>query len=250
MPLRTIIVEDEPLSREFLCNLLKEFHPAIEVIVKVATENDAVAAIVKYAPDLLFLDIELQQGTGFGVLRKIKCHDLQVVFTTAFDHYAIKAIQFSGVEYLHKPIDLEGLEQVIQKVVDKKESGAGKIALEHLLCTLENNNVPDELFLPASDGNQYVTIANISRIESNEGTCIFRLCSGETISVSNNLKEYEAMLSDHHFFRPHSAHIINLKQVNRLEGGETSQLIMKDNSIVPVSPKKKEEIQAILLKQV
>jgi len=243
--LKTIIVEDEPLSRAFLNNLLSEFCPEVEVLTIVPTEAEAVEAIKNLQPDLVFLDIELQQGTGFEVLKKTQQHKYQVIFTTAFDHYSINAIKFSGVDFLQKPIDFEALQLLIRNVIRKQKCGSGAIAVKHLLKTLENNNVPEQLLVQSDTGAVYIPVADIIYIELSDSGCVFNTTTAKTRATGTGIKEYEQMLADHHFLRLHHAYIINCKQIAVSIPG-TGFVTMKDKSNIPVSPKKAEELKYIL----
>jgi two-component system LytT family response regulator len=246
MPLRTIIVEDEPLSRAFLNNLVSEFCPEVDVLAIVPTEAEAVDAIEKLQPNLVFLDIELQQGTGFEVLKKTRQHKYQVIFTTAFDHYSINAIKFSGVDYLQKPIDFEGLQTVIASVVAKQQTGSGEIAVKHLLQTLENNNVPEWLVVQSHEGPVYVPVDSILYIQVTDSGCVFNTGTGKIRSTCIAIKEYEQLLADHHFLRVHHAYIINCNKVDAGSKPGEGFITMADKSIIPVSPKKAEELKNIL----
>lgn len=246
MSLNTIIVEDEPLSRVFLHNLLTEFCPGVNVVAKLSTEDDAVESISHLKPDLVFLDIELQQGTGFEVLKRIAGHYPYIVFTTAFDHHAMKAIQFSGVEYLHKPIDIEGLQQVIELINEKRKHNDEQRGIPHLLETLQNNYTPTHLYIPTETGIDYIPVKDIIRIEGCDADSCFMLRSGERKRAKRNLKEYELLLSNYSFLRVHQLHLVNLREVSCKQPAELAMLVMSDNSHVPVSPKKVEELRKVI----
>lgn len=246
MSLKTIIVEDEPLSRAFLNNLLSEFCPEVDVLAIVPTEAEAVDAIERLQPELVFLDIELQQGTGFEVLKKTQQHKYQVIFTTAFDHYSINAIKFSGVDYLQKPIDFEGLQTVIASVRSKQKTGCGEIAVKHLLQTLENNNVPEYLLVQSHEGAVYIPVDSIMYIEVTDGGCVFNTDTGKINSTCTAIKEYEQLLAGHNFLRVHQAYIVNCSKVNAASKPGTGFITLADKTIIPVSPKKAEELKNIL----
>lgn len=246
MALRTIIVEDEPLSRAFLNNLLSEFCPEVEVLTIVPTEKEAVEAIERLKPDLVFLDIELQQGTGFEVLKKTQQHKYQVIFTTAFDHYSINAIKFSGVDYLQKPIDFEALQLLIQAVINKQKCGSGAIAIKHLLQTLDNNNVPRHLLVKAPEGGQYIEIAEIIFIELADTGCVFYTDTARITSTCKGIKELEQMLYDQHFLRVQNGYIINCRKLDAISLPERGFVTMTNKCIIPVSPKKTTELKNIL----
>lgn len=249
MSLRSIIVEDEPLSRAFLQNLLREFCPEVEVVATAATPADAIAAIHNHNPDLVFLDIELQSGTGFDVLREIPNPQFQVLFTTAFDHYSIKAIQCSGMDYLLKPIDLEGLQQTLAIVIAKAGRKNGCPSLHHLLATLKENNVPKVIAVSSANGPEFIPIDDITRLEAIENGCQLLLRTGGARHSVKSLKEFEFLLQDHSFFRTHSSHLVNTKEIDRIINKEDGYVIMNDGSQVPISPRRRNEMPALLKKQ-
>ena len=246
MPLSTIIVEDEPLSREFLCNLLTEFCPEVQILSTSATENGAIEIITKLNPDLVFLDIQLQVGTGFNVLKNIGHTNFQVIFTTGLDDDAIKTIKISGVEYLQKPVDIEGLKRAIKIVSEKLNTKVAQAALTSLVETLKNDNNPIKLMLQTAEEVEFVIIKDIIRIEANESNCTFILKSGAKKIVAKNLKEYETLLSDYHFFRTHNYHVINTKEIIKIKNAENATIKMSDGSTIPLSAKKKEELTSIV----
>lgn len=241
MSFKTIIVEDEPLSRAFLNSLLAEFCPDIKVVATVPTEDEAVKAIDSLQPDLVFLDIELQQGTGFEVLKRTSRHNYHVVFTTAIEHYGIRAIRFSAVDYLQKPIDIEGLRQVIASIDIKQASKA--IAIKHLIETLNNNNDPVHLGIPCANGTLYTPVAGIVSVEAAGDNCIINTGYQKITGIGRSIKDYEQLLADNNFFRPHPSFLINLDQLTLLSKPETGFVTMTDKSIVPVSPKRLEELR-------
>jgi len=246
MTIKTIIVEDEPLSRAFLNNLLSEFCPEVDVLTIVPTETEAVEAIERLKPDLVFLDIELQQGTGFEVLKKTQQYKYQVIFTTAFDHYSINAIKFSGVDYLQKPIDFEALQALIPNVISKQKCGSGEIAVKHLLQTLDNNNVPRHLLVKAPEGGQYIEIAEIIFIELAETGCVFYTDTAMITTTCKGIKELEQMLNEQHFLRVQNGYIINCKKIDAISVPDSGFVTMTNKSIIPVSAKKTAELKSIL----
>lgn len=164
MPLKTIIVEDEPLSRAFLNNIVKEFFPEIEIVANEATVAGAVSAITQLQPDLVFLDIELQTGTGFDLLQQTRNLPFKVIFTTALDHLAINMIRICGVDYLQKPIDVSGLRDVLEKVL-RRDRESACLALDHLMVALDNSNQPSHLFLSVAEHQEYILLADIISID-------------------------------------------------------------------------------------
>jgi len=241
MQLKAIIVEDELRSREFLKKLIQEFCPAVNVIEMSSSVEDAVERINILKPDLLFLDIELHTGTGFDVLEKVSYKDFHVIFTTAYDHYAIKAIKFSAVDYLLKPIDVDELQAAVQKVSERMKNNNQ----ESLKMLLQNLRKPAEtdfsITLATSNGLEFVPLNQIIRLEASGPYTHFFMKEGKKIMVSKNLKEYETLLSDHNFFRVHNSHIINMKEVKRMVKTDGGYAVMNDDSMITISPKKKDE---------
>lgn len=242
MQLKAVIVEDELRSREFLKKLVQEFCPNVAVVDTAATVEEAVLAINNNKPDLIFLDIELHTGTGFDVLQQVTHADFQVIFTTAYDHYAVKAIKFSAVDYLLKPIDVEELQTAVQKAAEKMlHANSGQI-LQELLKNIRKPADSDfSITLATSEGLEFVPLQQIIRLEASGPYTYFFLKGGKKIMVSKNLKEYEGLLSEHNFFRLHNSHMINMKEVKRMVKTDGGYAIMNDDSMISISPKKKDE---------
>lgn len=249
MKFKAVIIEDEVLSREFLSSLVREFCPQLELAGVAGSVEEAVALIRSTEPQLVFLDIEMQTGTGFDVLQQLGQTDFQVIFTTAFDHYAIRAIKFSAVDYLLKPIHLEELESAVAKAV-QQIGGKEDNRLELLL---RNFNKPSGdnfcISLSTSEGVDFVELSTIIRLEAKGPYTIFYLKDGRQIMVSRNLKEYELTLQEHGFFRIHNSNMINLKDVKRWVKTDGGYAIMSDGAMVAISPKKKEDFMALMTKR-
>ena len=242
MILKAVIVDDEIRSREFLKNLVEEFCTDVKIAGLAGTVQEAVELIKNQKPDLVFLDIELHTGTGFDVLQQFTDPNFHVVFTTAYDHYAIKAIKFSAVDYLLKPIDFEELEKAVEKAKQKVESNTSRQTINMLLQNLRKPANSDfSITLATSEGLEFVPLHNIIRLEDSGPYTHFFLKEGKKIMVSKNLKEYETMLGDYNFFRVHNSHIINMKEVKRMIKTDGGYAVMNDDSTIAISPKKKDE---------
>jgi two-component system, LytTR family, response regulator len=239
---KAIIVEDELHSREFLKNIVTEYCPELQLVALASSVEEGAAAIKLHQPDIIFLDIEMQTGTGFDLLAQFPDPDFDVIFTTAYDHYAIKAIKFSAIDYLLKPIEIEELQNAVKKVTEKKASDQSQQALQMLLRNLKTPQKGEQsITLSTSDGLEFVPLQNIIRIEASGPYSNFFLKNNKKIMVSRHLKEYEIMLGDHGFFRVHNSHIININEVSKMVKTDGGYAVMSDDSKISISPKKKDD---------
>jgi two-component system LytT family response regulator len=241
--MKAVIVEDEMHNREALKNLLTEFCDDVEVVGVGASVMEAVEVIRKTRPDVIFLDIELQVGTGFDVLTQVSDLDLDVIFTTAFEHYAIKAIKFSSMDYLLKPIDVEELQNAVAKARARKHESDHKQQLEVLLSNL-SSKVMKKICLATGDRIEFVRVEEIVMCEASGSYTNVYLKDKRKIMVSKHLKEYETLLGDENFMRVHNSFVINLNEVKQYVKSEGGYILMNDNQQVSISPKKRDEFFA------
>ncbi len=246
MALNAIIVEDEPLSRAFLNSLLSEHCPEINVLSSVATESEAIEAISNLNPDIVFLDIELQIGTGFDILLNLEHTDFTVIFTTALDEDALKTIKISGVRYLQKPVDAESLKAAIKLISDKASSKIVQDAQANLMETLRNNNLPVKIMIQDDHEATSIMLKDVIRIEANGASCFFYLKNGTQKTANKTLYEYDILLSDYHFFRLHNYHIINVNEIQELNNTDNASIMLSDGSIIPLSVKRKDKLISII----
>lgn len=242
---KVVIVEDELHSRNFLQNIIKEFCPQIKVVATAADVSEGIDAIQVHQPDLVFLDIEMQTGNGFDLLQHFPDPNFNVIFTTAYDHYAMKAIKFSAIDYLLKPIEIEELQQAVQKWADKKFISDNKRSVEVLLKNLQSSQKSHQsIGLSTSEGLEFVKLQEIIHIESSGPYSHFFIKHRPKIIISRHLKEYEHLLSDHGFFRVHNCHIINLREVKKYIKSDGGIVLLNDETQIPISIKKKDEFLA------
>jgi len=240
-----IIVDDEPKSRESLKILLEDF--CQNVVVKALCQDvaEAVDAIQMHKPDVVFLDIHLQRETGFDLLTRLNDVNFEVIFTTAYSEYAIKAFKFSAIDYLLKPIDIEELKRALAKV-EKRMSDTISDRLKQLIQNLKAPSTENyKLALPTSDGLVFVKVNDILYCEASSNYTLIFTFDGKKHVVSRTLKEYEDMLSEHNFFRIHNSYLINLNAIKKYVRGEGGYVVMANDQSLDVSKRKKE---AFLLK--
>jgi two-component system, LytTR family, response regulator len=241
--MKAVIVEDEMHNREALRNLLIEFCEDVEVAGVAASVTEAVEIIRKTKPNVIFLDIELQLGTGFDVLAQITDLDLDVIFTTAFEHYAIKAIKFSSLDYLLKPIDVDELQNAVAKARTRIHESTHKQQLDILLSNLSAKGMK-KICLATADRIEFVRVEEIIMCEANGSYTNVYMKDKRKIMVSKHLKEYETLLGDENFMRVHNSFLINLNEVKQFVKSEGGYILMNDNQQVSISPKKRDEFFA------
>lgn len=242
MAIRVIIVDDEVGARESLSKMIEKHCKNVEVIAKADSMQSAYEAINKHEPDLVFLDIEMPNGNAFDLLEKFKEINFDIIFITAYDHYAIRAIKFSAVDYILKPADPEELVLAItrfeNKQVEKKNLDK---QFKTLLSNVKPGNKLKKVGIPDGDGLTFINFSDIIRCDSDGNYTFFILNTGKKIIASRTLGEYEQMFADDNFFRVHRSHLINLEHVKKYIKGEGGYVIMSDNSQVEVSRRNKND---------
>ena len=241
MNLRAIIVEDEKHSRETLKNLLREFCVNVEVVGLASNVEEAVHLIKTEQPDVVFLDIELQTGTGFDVLEQVSNINFEVIFTTAFEQYAIKAVKFSSLDYLLKPIDLDELQTAVEKAQSQKNQIVYKKQLETLMLNLKQQKPKlNKICLATGEGFEFIEITDILYCKAEGSYTAFILKNSDKLLVSKNLKEYENLLLEQDFMSVHNSFLINLKEVKKYIKSDGGYIIMNNNDNVSISRSKKD----------
>jgi len=246
--IRAIIVEDEKMSRETLTRMLEKYCPQVEIVATAEGYRSGIEMIKKFRPDVVFLDIQMPDGSGFRLLEEIDEVDFEVIFTTAFDQFAIKAIKFSALDYLLKPIIPQELVNAIEKVEQKRmefrKTRNIEIFLENMKSKEDNTQ---KIVLSTSDKIHIIQVDDIIRCESDNYYTQFFFTDGKRLMVSKTLKENEELLSQHNFIRPHKSHLINVKYIKSFLRQEGGYIIMTDGSKIPVSRRKREKIMDILM---
>lgn len=241
MELRAIIVEDEENNRETLKNILEQFCVDVSIVGMAESVEDAVSIISKEQPDLVFLDIEIKSGTGFDVLNLTSNLNFEVIFTTAYDQFAIKAMKFSSLDYLLKPIDLEELQTAVEKARKRKNQEVYKKQLETLIYNLKQDKPKlNKICLSTADGLNFLHVDTILYCKANGSYTSFVLDGKKEIFVSRHLKEYTSLFNDHDFMRVHNSFLVNLKNVDQYVRNDGGYIIMKNGDRVNISRSKKE----------
>ncbi|MEZ5083208.1 MAG: LytTR family DNA-binding domain-containing protein [Bacteroidales bacterium] len=240
MKLKTLIIDDEQDAVNFIKSIIEEYCPKLDVVGTANSAKDGSKLIINKSPDLVFLDVEMPHGSGFDLLANFPNNTFDVIFVTAFNHYAIKAIKFSAVDYILKPINISEFIKAVDKVIDGKAKNETRS--ENFTTLLENvrSNLPAKLAIPTSDGMEYLNTKEILRVEADRSYSWFYLVDRRKILVSRNLKEYQELLSDRNFFRTHNSHLINLDYVKKYIRHEGGAVELTDGSQVPISRGKRD----------
>jgi two-component system LytT family response regulator len=246
--IRAIIVEDEKMSRETLRRMIEKYCPQVEVVAEAEGYRAGIEAIRQFEPDAVFLDIQMPDGSGFRLLEEFKEMNFEVIFTTAFDQFAIKAIKFSALDYLLKPIIPQELVNAIEKVEQKQMEARKSKNIEVFLENMKNKEESNQkIVLSTSEKIHVIQVDEIIRCESDNYYTQFFFTNGKRLIVSKTLKENEEMLSQHNFIRPHKSHLVNVKYIKSFLRQEGGYIMMTDGSKIPVSRRKREKIMDILM---
>ncbi len=242
-----VITDDEACFREMIQLLLADYFPQIKICATAGSVDEAVAAIDKYQPSLVFLDIEITGGTGFQVLRRVKNHQFKLIVVTAFNEFAIQAIKFSAIDYILKPVNefefKAGVEKAIQEIEEMNNHNP--------LTNLFNNILETEtkkLVLRTSNEIHVVSVNDIIRLHADNAYTTFYLETGEKIIISRGIGEYDNLLSGYGFIRPHQSHLVNIRFIKKLDRSDGGFLILKDKTQVPVSARKRQHLLETLNK--
>ncbi|MCF8227398.1 MAG: LytTR family DNA-binding domain-containing protein [Bacteroidales bacterium] len=245
--IKAIIVEDELKSREALRGLIERYCKNVEIIQEADGYHAGIKVLHENDVDVLFLDIQMPDGSGFKLLEELGEISFEIIFTTAYDQFAIKAIKYSALDYLLKPIVPEELISAVEKVEQKKEKGNLNKNVNVLLNNIKDNkDEPRKIILSTSEKIHVVNIDEIIRCESDNYYTRFFFTDDTRLLISKTLKENEELLREHNFIRPHKSHLINIsyiKSFNRSEGG---YIYMTDGSKIPVSRRKRESVIDII----
>ncbi len=235
-----MIIDDEAGSIKALCWELKVFEDEIEVIATAQDPKEGLRLLEEKKPDLLFLDIEMPGMNGFELLEKVAPIPFDVIFTTAYDKFAVRAFEVNALDYLLKPVDEEELGRALQKVREKSDLGTLQQRLEMLMRTLQHRdrNIRT-IVVPTMESLEFIEVDEITRFEADSNYTRIHRTSGKPLLISKTLKNLEMMVEDMGFFRVHNSHLVNVKFIKRLLRGDPGTIVMKDGATLPLSRGKK-----------
>jgi len=228
--IQACIIDDEQDGRDYIALLLENEFPEIHIANQASSVEDAYIYLSKNAPDILFLDIQLKDGTAFDLLSKFREIDSQIIFITAFEHFAIQAIKNGAADYLLKPIKKMDFIIAVNKVLENIRKNKNTTILQS-----------NKINLPTLQGFKITDINDIIRCEADSSYTTFYLTDKSRIIVSKTLHEFEELLLKYNFFRIHHKHLINLSHLKEYIKGKGGQVVMVDHSVLDVSVRKKND---------
>jgi len=247
--IRTVLVDDETDSTNVLKNLLQVYCPQVKVVGEADNVNDALQVIETCTPDLVLLDIAINDETAFDLLNRLNNITFQVIFVTAWDNHAITAFRYSAVDYLLKPVDGEDLQKAIEKVGQKSNEHEIMRQLKVLSDNIDSLQfTKQKMAVPTITGLSFVLLKDVIRFEAKGNYTVVYLNKGEQIVTTRSIKEYETFLPDSIFYRVHNSHIINLNKVQKYQKGRGGYLFMEDGSSIEVAFRRREDFLRRLLK--
>ncbi len=247
--LKVVIVDDEPDNRYYNRKLLNNNFPEIEIAGEAGSVDDAVKVIGETNPDLVLLDIEINGGTGFNVLQRLKPYYFKVIFITAFNDMALKAIKYSAMDYIVKPVNELEFCNAIEKVINNTEPRETVIKQnEFLLDYFKKENQLGKIVLKTAEAIHFVDVQDIIYCKSDNSYTSFFLTTNESIIVSKSIKEFTEMLEPYGFFRPHQSYLVNIKHIKKIDKADGGFLVLKNNKEIPLSVRQKKKILDILSK--
>lgn len=242
MQITSIIVDDERNGRENLAGILSGHCPQIKLTGQASSVHEAIGLIRQFQPQLIFLDIEMPGGNGFKLLEAFESYPFEVIFVTAYDHYAIKAIRFSAADYILKPVNVneltDAVERVSRRILEKQENERIKFLQQNLL-----RPAAQKIGLPSGDHVEYVSVEAIIRCkgEGNYTNVIFP--DRKPVLVAKTLVEFEELLAEHGFVRAHKTHLVNLKHVTAFVRDDGGCLILSNGDQIHVSRRRKDLVK-------
>jgi len=237
--IRAIIIDDDQLVREVITKTVESYCPNVSIVAVAENVKTGVAAINENEPDLILLDIKMPDGSGFDLIKHFDKPDFKVIFISGYMEYAIKGYKFGAIDYILKPIDEEGLALAINKANDviRYEEKMQFKAMEGNLKTM---NKVHKIILKTSEHIHLINTDDIIRIEADGNYSTFFIHDGRKVTVSRPIKKYEEALIDRGFHRIHKSHMINIQKLSYFDKTDSGDVVMIDNSVVPVASRKKD----------
>ncbi|GEP51927.1 DNA-binding response regulator [Flavobacterium noncentrifugens] len=244
--LRAIVIDDMDNVRQATVAAIREYCPGVRIIAEADSVASGIEAVKRFIPDLVFLDVEMDDGTGFDLLQQLRPINFKVIFVTGYQEFAMKAFRFSAVDFLMKPIDPDELIEAVDKAEKTLSKELLELQFSALFSNIERPAGLKKIILRTAEKVYSVNVQDIMRCESQKNYTTFYLLNGQRLLVSTNLKEYEILLEPMGFFRSHQSHLINMMYFDHYVKSDSGMIVMKDKAQVPLATRKKEEFVALL----
>ena len=245
MKIKSIIVDDEKHGRENLAGILRQYCPDVDLMGDAESVDTAVLQIQKHNPDLVFLDIEMPKANGFQLLERFKDFRFEVIFVTAYDNYAIKAIRFSAADYILKPVNLNDLQAAVSKVAERIQQKQENQRMKQLVYNISQPQNP-RIGLPTGERIEFVEVHKIIRCQGEGNYSHIWFEGNKHLLVAKTLVEFEELLQEYSFFRVHKTHLVNMKHVAAWLKTDGGILQLSNGDTVAVSRRRKDEVLKIL----
>jgi two-component system, LytTR family, response regulator len=246
--IKAILIDDEPNAREVLSKMLGFYCPHVEVVGMAGSVADAFIAIQKFKPNIVFLDIEMQGETGFDLIEKFQNPNFSVIFVTGYDQYALKAIKFSALDYLLKPVNEVELVNAVEKAKQTIETKTHMNGLQNLVETVRNpRNKKNKIGINTQTGIELIEIETIIRCEASGSYTTLYLNNQRPITASKDLKSFQELLEDYDFYRVHDSHVINYVHIQKILNEDGGIVVTSNNDRIPISRRRKSDFQEWLL---
>ena len=234
--MKTILIDDELMALESLTYDLNTHCPEIEIIKSLTNPEDAIECINDLKPDLVMSDIQMPRMNAFTMLERLDYKDFELILVTAFNKYAVRAFEFSAIDYLVKPVDPKKLTTAIQKAKNKKATHDIEEKLALIMHNLKfGNNENYTLAIPTLEGAEFIEINDLIYLSADSNYCHLYFTNREKMMVSKPLKHFANILADHHFLRIHQSHMINTSYIKSYRKGIAGSIILKDGTTLPIS---------------
>lgn len=248
--MKTLIIDDEPSARLTLRTFLNQYCPELAIAGEASSVESGKEKISTIQPDLIFLDIAMQDGTGFDLLRQVSHDAFQVVFTTAFDEYAIKAFEYNAIDYLLKPLHPNQLVRVVQKAKNKLNQQGLVQRLSQLLQQINTPQAVRKIALATQEGSVVIALEEICHLQSDGSYTTVYYGNCEKVVVSKLIKDFERLLPQPPFFRTHQSHIVNIHCIRKILKEDGGMVLLKSGEKIPISRRKKDALQQQMAKEI
>lgn len=240
--IKSLIIDDDPFIRDLLQDKLDQYFPEVEVLSMASSGTEGLQKIKTFQPDLIFLDVEMADMTGFEMLAQLVDIKFQTIFITSYSHYAIKAIRFSALDYLVKPIDLGELKEAINRYKSFRKKNTTPNKIKEALYNLQTVNSSEKLLtLQTQEGELQMMLKNIIRIEGERNYSFIYMTNQKKKLASKTLGDLEELLTDKGFFRCHKSHLINFSHIQSYPN--STSVVLSEGTNIPIARRKKEEFK-------